>query len=220
MFRRRRCDLRHPPQRLRGPRRPRPPKKKGPPPPHAIAYVTRVGSRGAIGSGASLMPVDLTIRRTRHPYEPVRVGSYPDAVAIAPNGRFAYVTNFLSGTLTPVDLATGTALRSVRVGNGPAGITLTPNGAMAYVTDAGTAASLGDTVTPVELPSGHVLKPIKVGGGPQGIAITPSGRFAYVADAGAIVTGQSGSLGTTVTPIDLTSGGRSRRSPSATDRSR
>jgi YVTN family beta-propeller protein len=71
------------------------------------------------------------------------------------------------------------------------------------VTLAGTGA-VGDTVIPVELPAGRVLKPIKVGGGPQGIAITPSGRFAYVADAGAIVTGQTGPLGTTVTPIDLT----------------
>ena len=109
---------------------------------------------------------------------------------------------FLSGTLTPVDLVTGAALRAIRVGKGPAGVALAPNGAMAYVTDAGTAA-LGDTVTPVELPSGRVLKPIKVGGGPQGIAITPNGRFAYVVDAGAIVTGQVGPLGTMLTPVDL-----------------
>ena len=45
--------------------------------------------------------------------------------------------------------------------------------------------------------------PITVGAGPQAIAISPDGKTAYVTDAGAVVTGQSGAIGDTVTPIDL-----------------
>jgi YVTN family beta-propeller protein len=88
------------------------------------------------------------------------------------------------------------------VGSGPAGIAVTPNGKRAYVTDAGNSP-IGSTVTPINLVTHKALAPITVGEGPQGIAITPDGKLAYVANAGAIVTGQVGSIGSTVTPIDL-----------------
>jgi YVTN family beta-propeller protein len=62
---------------------------------------------------------------------------------------------------------------------------------------------LGDTITPINLGTNKPGAPITVGPGPQGIVITPNGLTAYVADAGAIVSGQSGGVGNTVTPIDL-----------------
>jgi len=100
----------------------------------------------------------------------------------------AYVANFGSGTVTPIDTATNKAEPPIKVGNGPFDVAITPNGETAYVTD-----KLDGTVTPIDLATGTTGTPIKVGLLPFAIAITPNGKTAYVADFG------SG----TVTPIDL-----------------
>ncbi|HVC24924.1 MAG TPA: YncE family protein [Acidimicrobiales bacterium] len=171
-------------------------------PPVVVALVTRIGAASSLGSGDTVVPVDVTAGSGSGPAAPIRVGAFPDAIAVAPGGAFAYVTSYAAGTLTPIDLATDTALPPIRVGNGPAGIAIAPDGKRAYVTDAG-SSPLGDTVTPVDLETRTALAPITVGAGPQGIAITPDGSTAYVADAGAIVNGQVGPVGDTVTPIDL-----------------
>ena len=138
---------------------------------------------------------------------PIGVGTYPDAIAITPDGTRAYVTNYTSNTVTPIDLATGRARCQIHLASnaGPAGIAITPDGTTAYVTDAGAPGTLGDTITPIDLATDKTEAPITVGSGPQGIAITPNGQRAYVADAGAVVSGQTGTYGSTVTPVDLKS---------------
>jgi YVTN family beta-propeller protein len=169
-------------------------------PPHLVALVTLIGAGSTAGSGTTLEAIDLSAKPMT--MRAITVGTFPDAVAVAPNGKTAYVTSYTDNSVTPVDLATGKAKKAISVGTGPAGIAIAPNGETAYVTDAGTAP-IGDTVTPINLLKSKTLTPIKVGDGPQGIAITPDGTMAYVANAGAIVTGQTGSIGDTVTPIDL-----------------
>jgi hyaluronoglucosaminidase len=170
-------------------------------PPSVYGVVTVIGTGAAAGTGDSVVRIQLssvppeTLPR-------VHVGGFPDAVAIAPGGKTAYVTSYTANTVTPIDLSTGKAGRPIAAGNGPAGIAISPGGTTAYVTDAGTSP-IGDTVTPIDLVTGRAESPITVGGGPQAIAIAPDGKMAYVTDAGAIVTGQSGPIGDTVTPIDL-----------------
>jgi YVTN family beta-propeller protein len=169
-------------------------------PPHLIALVTLIGAGTSAGSGTTVEAVDLTANPVAT--RAITVGQFPDAVAIAPNGLTAYVTNYASNTVTPINLATGKAEKAINVGVGPAAIAITPNGKFAYVTNAGTSP-IGNTVTPINLTTHKTLPPITVGDGPQGIAITPDGSMAYVANAGAVVTGQPGTVGSTVTPIDL-----------------
>ncbi len=174
-----------------------------PGPPHLVALVTLIGSGSAAGSGSTLEAIDLSARPVV--MRAITVGVFPDAVAVAPDHDTAYVASYTSSTVTPVDLRTGRPGRAIAVGNGPAGIAIAPDGKTAYVTDAGTTP-IGDTVTPINLKKGRALAPITVGNGPQGIAITPDGSTAYVTDAGAVVTGQTGSIGNTVSPIDLRTG--------------
>ena len=171
-------------------------------PPHLIALVTLIGAGSSAGSGTTVEAIDLST----HPatMRAIIVGQFPDAVAIAPKALTAYVTNYASNTVTPINLVTGKVEKAIDAGIGPAGIAVTSNGKFAYVTDAGTSP-IGNTVTPINLAKHKTLAPITVGAGPQGIAITPDGSTAYVANAGAVVTGQSGSVGNTVTPIDLAS---------------
>jgi len=126
----------------------------------------------------------------------------PPAPPPGPGPWTAYVTNFDSGTVTPVDLATGTTGTPIPVGSGPDAIAITPDGKTAYVTDMGvgcgatTAVCPPGTVTPLYLATGKVGKPIPVGSGPDAIAITPDGKTAYVANG----------LSTSVVPIDLATG--------------
>ncbi|MGO9197379.1 MAG: YncE family protein [Acidimicrobiales bacterium] len=173
-------------------------------PPSVVAYVAMAGSGANLGYGHDLQSVTVS-GSAGGPVvgKKIAVGTYPDAVAVNPAGTMAYVANYSSGSVTPVNLATDTPGTPIDAGVGPAGIAITPDGKTAYVTDDGSASVLGDTVTPIDLATGKPGTPITVGSGPQGIVITPDGSTAYVADAGAIVTGQSGGVGNTVTPIDL-----------------
>ena len=104
-------------------------------------------------------------------------------------GATAYVTNSNSGTVTPIDVATGALGTPITVGGYPYGIAITPDGATAYVTDL-----IGNIVTPIDLTT-HTAEPAIHGvSDDMTIIVTPDGSTAYVA------TGQND----TVTPIDLT----------------
>ncbi|MGO9964383.1 MAG: YncE family protein [Acidimicrobiales bacterium] len=176
-------------------------------PPEVFAYVTMIGTGANVGLGHSVVPVEVS-PGGNGPEAALEVGTYPDAIAITPDGKRAYVTNYASNSVTPIDLETGQAMAPIQLAPtaGPADIAITPDGATAYVTDAGAVGTLGDSITPIDLANDKTMPPITVGPGPQGIAITPDGRLAYVTDAGAFVPGQSGTIGSTVTPVDLTTG--------------
>jgi YVTN family beta-propeller protein len=102
----------------------------------------------------------------------------------------AFVANSVSGTVTPIGLATRRAGRPIRVGKDPEAIAVTPDGRTAFVANAGSG-----TVTPIDTATRRAAPPIRVGRGPGAIAVTPDGRTAYVANSG------SG----TVTPITTAS---------------
>jgi len=116
----------------------------------------------------------------------------PQAIAIAPNGRTAYVAN--GKEVTPIDLASGTPRLepAIAVANGPLGIAITPSGSMAYT------ANNDDTVTPINLARTPATPAAAFSVGsitqPDGIAIAPNGETAYVANAS-----------NSVTPIDIAS---------------
>src|SRR5260370_34126850 len=67
----------------------------------------------------------------------VPVQFQPLAVAITPNGAFAYVTNsgwpVGSNSVSVIDTASNTVVATIPVGSFPVGIAITPNGAFAYV---------------------------------------------------------------------------------------
>jgi YVTN family beta-propeller protein len=115
----------------------------------------------------------------------VAAGALP-AVAGA---RQAYVSNHGDGTVTPIDVATGTAGTPIFTPI-PRGIAIAPDGSTAYV------ANQWNTVTPLDLETGVPGLPIPVGDQPVAIAMTPDGATAYVAN---LVSGN-------VTPIDVTTG--------------
>jgi YVTN family beta-propeller protein len=139
---------------------------------------------------------------------PIAVGENPEAIAVTPDGSTAYVENRRSGTVTPVDVATGTASVPIRVAspeestfiNFPgSSIAITPDGSRAYVLTS-------SVLTLIDLATGAALTPIQVPASAAAVAITPDGMTAYVADE----------ADNTVVPIDLPTGGKGSPIPVGT----
>jgi len=57
---------------------------------------------------------------------PVKAGRLPQAIAITPDGKTAYVANGQSGVVIPIRTATNTALRPIKTGYSPDAIAITP----------------------------------------------------------------------------------------------
>jgi YVTN family beta-propeller protein len=108
-----------------------------------------------------------------------------------PRQPVAWVANYGSGTVTPVNLASRKAGQAIRVGTDPQAIVATPDGRTIYVANGGSG-----TVTPISTATDRASPPIQVGSDPVALAVTPDGRTVLVANEG------SG----TVTPIDVATG--------------
>lgn len=103
----------------------------------------------------------------------VSVGREPRFVAIAPDGRRAYVTSAIDGTLSTIDISgpqpslVGSA---VPVGLEPRGVALSPTGRYAVIANS-TLGSVGvlDTTT------GQVVQRVATGGNPHAVGISNDG---------------------------------------------
>ena len=64
--------------------------------------------------------------RTKNPVD-IAVGAYPAALAITPDGKTAYVTNYGSGTVSTIDVKASTKDRADIPGDqSPVGVAVTP----------------------------------------------------------------------------------------------
>ena len=111
----------------------------------------------------------------------VTAGTGPQAVAITPDGRFAYVVNLTSNEVSVINTATNTVAATVAVGFGPFGVAITPNGAFAYVTAFGDRCANGG-VWVISTATNAVVATVPLAGCTTGVAITPDGALAYVAN--------------------------------------
>lgn len=145
---------------------------------------------------------------------PIPVGVAPYGVALSPDGRTAFVSNWggrrpragertmassgtevlvdeknlpLSGTVMKVDLAGGGILGEVEVGLHPGQLLPSPDGSRLFVANANS-----DTVAVVDTATWTVLERISVrpaaglpyGSLPTALALAPDGKTLYVANAG------------------------------------
>jgi YVTN family beta-propeller protein len=98
----------------------------------------------------------------------VPVQFQPLAVAITPNGAFAYVTNsgwpVGSNSVSVIDTATNTVVATVPVANFPVGVIITPNGAFAYVGN-----EYSNTVSVIDTATNTLVDTV------QGVAVAPEG---------------------------------------------
>jgi DNA-binding beta-propeller fold protein YncE len=120
----------------------------------------------------------------------VNVGTNPESLAIAPDGNTAYVANFSSASVTPINLMSSPPAAEAPIalpGTSPRAIAIAPDGQTAYVLDAEAA-----TIIPIALANRTVGVPVDLvctkqgdpGCTPTAIAVRRDGRGAYVAAAG------------------------------------
>jgi len=130
------------------------------PPSGMVMVMTPDGKTVYVTAGQGSIPISTA---TNRPGKPIHVDG---VLTIDPDGRTAYAVDPLSGTLTPVDLATGKPGQPIRLRPVLGAVVFTPDGKTAYV--AGMRA-----VTPISTATNRPGKPIKVGSHPDAIAITP-----------------------------------------------
>ena len=174
-------------------------------------YVVAVGG-DEDGSPGSVVPIATA---TDRPGRPIAVGTSPQAIAITPNGKMAYVLNGIGAattpattpaTVTPIDLATGTALHPIKVGTIPLSMTMSPNGKLLYVVDSSqsnpgepSAITPVDTATDTSAPAiklARNLVPFSV----SGLAFMSNSATAYAITSSGIVpiNTATGRLGKTI----------------------
>ncbi|MEX0973527.1 MAG: PKD domain-containing protein [Solirubrobacterales bacterium] len=101
-------------------------------------------------------------------------------LAPAAGAREALVANSGDGSVSVIELGTGSTVATIGVGNGPSDVAIAPDGSRAYVTN-----EADGTVSAIDVGARSVLgAPIAVGSEPRGIAIAPGGGRAYVANRG------------------------------------
>ncbi len=108
----------------------------------------------------------------------VSVGSFPQGVAVTPDGSKVYVANSNSDDVSVIDTATNTVSpTTISVGTGPQGVAVTPDGSKVYV-----ANLTSSNVSVIDTATDTVITTVGVGTRPRGVAVTPDGSKVYVAN--------------------------------------
>lgn len=163
--------------------------------PAALAQQAFVANLGA----HTVTPLDLA---TNQAGAPIPVGGDPDSIAISPDGRTAYVSNEIDGTVSVIETATDRVVGApIAAGSNPAAVALTPDGGKLYVTD-----ELSNRVTVIDTATRVAIGSIKVGSFPNGIAVAPDGLSALVSNAGADTVSVIDTLTDTVAPAPIAVG--------------
>ena len=146
----------------------------------AMTLAVALCRRNRTSQGSSLMDFPPRSRLLRALAVLMIVGGTAEVVLATSSSAtrtswVAYVATSASDTVTPINLATGTAGQQIAVGGDPDAIAFTPDGNTAYV-----ANMTGHSVTPIRIATNSAARSIAVCRDPHAIAITPKGRTAYV----------------------------------------
>jgi YVTN family beta-propeller protein len=101
--------------------------------------------------------------------------------SVAGAAPFAYVSNFMSNTLSVVDPTAARPIATVTVGQLPLGVAVNPSSTRVYV-----ANSWDGTVSVIDTASNTVVATVPVGTNPTGVAVNATGTRVYVANQGTV----------------------------------
>jgi YVTN family beta-propeller protein len=140
------------------------------------------------------------INQTALKTTPISVGIRPLGLAITLDGKWVYVANQGSGTVSVINTTTNNVTITVPVGSEPYEVAVDPNGECVYVTNEGSG-----TVSVINTTTNNVTATVPVGIHPTGVVVTPDSKKVYVANHNSY-KGTVSVINTTtlkVTPIDI-----------------
>ena len=105
------------------------------------------------------------------------VGSAPSAIAMDPQGEYAYVANHGSDDVTVIHVPEHHPVLTFPVGQGPVDLAVTPSGKYLYV-----SCQLDNSIVIVDTKTNQVVHRIDMGVVPWGIAFAPDGSRVFVAN--------------------------------------
>ncbi|MDO9556188.1 MAG: PASTA domain-containing protein [Coriobacteriia bacterium] len=104
----------------------------------------------------------------------IKVGSVPKYVAVTPDSRYVLVTNWVSYTMSVIDMAQGREIKTIKLGQHLRGITVNSTSKTAYVAIMG-----GSDIAKVDLDDFSVTWIKGVGSAPRHLVISPDDRYLY-----------------------------------------
>jgi DNA-binding beta-propeller fold protein YncE len=109
----------------------------------------------------------------------VDVGFAPNGFAVHPDGRILYVSSFVGGTVSEIDMFTGDVLRTFTPFGTPQEMALNRKGTRLYV------ANEAGWLDEFDLGSGQLTNRITLQAGAFGVGVTPDDGQAYLTLPGA-----------------------------------
>jgi YVTN family beta-propeller protein len=105
----------------------------------------------------------------------IRVGQYPQDIAVDPRTRHVFVANTYSDSVNMLDARTGAVLRTVPVGFRPVGLAVNSPGGRVFVVNNG-----DNTVSMLDARSGTILRTTPVGQDPSEVTADAVAGHAFV----------------------------------------
>jgi len=106
---------------------------------------------------------------------PIAVPDEPESIAITPNGRRALVVSDAKGSVTVIETATRTPVKTLEFGSAVGMVAISPDGRKAYVT-LGSSGEIGA----VDPETATLVGSFPVGAQPRSVAFSPDGTEAFV----------------------------------------
>lgn len=143
-------------------------------------YVTSLDAFTTCGANDGVFVIDAASHDVDGPIE---VECEPTSIAIAPDGKLAYVASPVSDTISVINTATDDVTETIALpnGGGISHLAVSPDGLRVYAT-----VRAQQSLVVIETSTNTVLDPaIDVGFDASAIAVSPDGRQIYATDAGA-----------------------------------
>jgi len=111
----------------------------------------------------------------------VRVGVSPAHMAVSLDGKWVYVANTGSNTVSVLNTRNNTVAKTIALprASRPLGVALSPSGRYLYTADGGS-----NRVSVVDTQAQRIGTSVRVGTQPLSVAVAPDGKTVYVANSG------------------------------------